>query len=160
MFPDGTWSILAGRDAKDWNADRRNRAWELSEKPGLTGPEQTELLDAAHAAAHHWRKVGTEAQVALADLLLGRVHARLGQGELAMKFAAAALEATLSCQSQPWELAFAHAVLADAAAVSGDAALHASHYEEARALGEDLTGQDRELFLATFDLIPVPGSSD
>jgi hypothetical protein len=137
-------------------ADANNRAWSLSEKPELTNAERRELLDAAHAAAHHWRKIGTPAQVAQADLLLGRAHALLGNGALARTFATAALDLTTSRNGQPWELALAHAVMADAAAASRDAQLHAQHHEKAKSLGENLAGEDKELFLATFDRIPVP----
>jgi hypothetical protein len=59
-------------------------------------------------------------------------------------------------QCQPWELAFAHAIMADAASASGDRQLHAEHYEKARSLGERLIDEDKDLFLATFDRIPVP----
>jgi hypothetical protein len=131
----------------------------LSEKPELTSEERTELLDAAHAAAHHWRRIGTAGQVAQADLLLGRAHAIVGNGTLARKFAKAALDFTTSRSSSPWELALAHAIMADAAAASGDAPFHAQHYEKAKALGEGLAGEDRDLFLATFNRVPRPRES-
>jgi hypothetical protein len=139
--------------------EANNRAWTLAEKPELTSEERTELLYAAYAAAHHWSKIGTIAQVALAELLLGRVHAVLGHGDLAMKFATSAFNAINSRETEPWEVAFAHAILANAAAVSGDAELHAQHYVQAKALGESLETQDRDLFRATFDLIPTPRQS-
>jgi len=58
----------------------------------------------------------------------------------------------------PWEVAFAHAIVANAAAALGDAGLHAQRYAEARALGEGLGDDERGLFLATFDLVPEPGT--
>jgi hypothetical protein len=140
--------------------EANNRAWTLSEKTELTTEEMTELLYAAYAAAHHWSQIGSEEQVALAELLLGRVHARLGHGHLAMKFATAAFNSIISRDSAPWEVAFAHAILANAAATSGDSQLHVEHYEKAKVVGESLVdAQDKDLFLATFALIPAPRSS-
>jgi hypothetical protein len=139
--------------------EANNRAWTLCEKPDLTSEERSELLDAAHAASHHWQKVGTEAQVAQAHLLLGRVHALLGHGPLAMQFATAAFDSIASRDCATWETAFAHAILANAAATSGDTQVHAKRYAEAKALGEQLESAERDLFLATFTLIPEPRSS-
>lgn len=139
--------------------EANNRAWALSEQPELSVAEQDELLDAAHAAADHWKKVGTPTQVAHANVLLGRAHARLGHGALAMRFATAAFEALASLESAPWEMAFAHAILANAGAASKDSRVHAEHYAQAKVLGEGLADpQDRKVFQATFDRIPVPGS--
>lgn len=140
--------------------EANNRAWGLSEKPELTSAEKSELLHAAHAAAHHWSKIGTSAQVAQSDLLLGRVHALLGHGDLAVGFATTAFQSITSSDSAPWEIAFAHAILANAGDASGDSQLHSEHYAQAKAMGESLKDpEDKELFLATFDLIPAPRSS-
>jgi hypothetical protein len=137
--------------------EANNRAWRLSEKTELATGERTELLYAAYAAAHHWSKTGTEQHTARAELLLGRVHALLGHGDLAMKFATAAFNSIASRNSGPWEVAFAHAVLANAAATSGDSQLHAEHYKSAKAVGESLVDkEDKDIFLATFRLIPPP----
>jgi hypothetical protein len=137
--------------------EANNRAWALSEKTELATKERTELLYAAYAAAHHWSKIGTEQHTARAELLLGRVHALLGHGDLAMTFATAAFHSIVSRNSEPWEIAFAHAILANAAAISGDSQLHAEHYKEAKAVGESLVDkEDRDIFLATFRVIPTP----
>jgi hypothetical protein len=139
--------------------EANNRAWKLSEKSELTAEERSELLDAAHAAAHHWSKIGTQVQVERSHLLLGRVHALLGNGPLAIEFATAAFASMASGDRAPWEIALSHAVLANAAATMGDARLHAERYMEAQAFGDRLEGDERDLFRATFDLIPEPRSS-
>lgn len=146
------------RDAwhRRFAAGANDRAWKLSEQSELTVQERSELLDTAHAAAYHWRKIGTEAQVAHAELLLGRTHALLGHGTLAMKYATAAFDSITSRESVTWELAFAHAVLANAAFASGDTQLHRDHYMKAKSLGDSLEGQDKELFEATFMRISKP----
>jgi hypothetical protein len=136
--------------------DANNRAWSLAEKTELTPAEERELLYAAYASAHHWSKIGTEEQFARAELLLGQAHARLGQSSLAMKFATGAFTSITSRDAAPWEIAFAHAVLANAAAASGNWELHREHYETAKELGDTLADpEDRQIFHKTFDLIPV-----
>jgi hypothetical protein len=136
--------------------DANNRAWSLAEKAELTSAEEREMLYAAYASAHHWSKIGSEEQFARAELLLGQAHARLGHSSLAMKFATEAFSSITSRDAAPWEKAFAHAVLANAAAVSGNWQLHREHYEMAKRLGDTLADpEDQQIFHKTFDLIPV-----
>jgi hypothetical protein len=148
-------------DVQRWHrrfaVDANNRAWVLSEQTELAADERTELLYAAYAAAHHWSKIGTEQHMARAELLLGRTNALLGHGDLAMKFATAAFNSIVSRNSEPWEIAFAHAILANAAAVSGHSQLHAEHYGAAKLACESLADkEDRDIVLATFRLVPPP----
>ena len=64
--------------------ESNNRAWRLSESASRSAAEDNEMLNAAHAAAFHWSKVGTEIHAARVDMLLGHVHALLGHGAIAM----------------------------------------------------------------------------
>ena len=132
-----------------------NRAWRLSEATRRTAAEDREMLDAAHAAACHWLKAGTELHAARAAMLLGHVHALLGHGDLAMGYARSSYDFLTSCDSPAWEIAFAHAVLANAAAAARDRATHAAHYARAKALGAALDDEDRSYFDATFRTIPA-----
>lgn len=148
-------------EAKNWHrhfgAEANNSAWTLAEKTELTESGKSEMLDAAHAAAYHWKKIGTDSQKAHADMLLGHVHARLGNGPFALSFARCAFDfITTRKDSALWEIAFAHAILAGAGAALGDRDLHGKHYREARSLREKLEGQDRDLFIATFESVPKP----
>lgn len=133
-----------------------NRAWQLAEAATRTAAEDEEMLGAAHAAHLHWGAVGTEQNRYLAQGLLGHVHGLLGHGGPALKYARLAFDYATSHESAPWEVAFAHAILANAGAASGDAALHREHYARARELGDALDAEDREIFLATFARIPAP----
>ena len=133
-----------------------NRAWRLSEAALRSAPEDREMLDAAHAAAFHWSKVGTELHAARAGMLLGHVHALLGNADLAMRHARSSFDFLTARDDTPaWETAFAHAVLANAAAAARDRATHAEHYARARALGAALDDDDRPYFDATFKTIPA-----
>ena len=44
--------------------ESNNRAWRLSEAASRSDAEDNEMLNAAHAAAFHWSKVGTEIHAA------------------------------------------------------------------------------------------------
>jgi hypothetical protein len=136
-----------------------NRAWRLAESSTRTPAETEEMVHAAHAAALHWGKVGNELNRMRGAMLLGHVHALAGDGTLARRYAQQAFDYVTSHDSPPWEVAFAHAVLANAASASGDADVHARHYGIARDLGAALGAEDRAIFEATFRGIPAPESA-
>ena len=141
-----------------WHAiECNNLAWSLSELPRRTPEQDAEMLDAAHASAFHWNRVGTELTAARAHMLLGRVHAALGLGATALRHAQESYGYLADHNPPDWELAFAHAVLAHAACAAGDKSLHEEHYSKAEALGRSIAGdEDREIFFKTFTLIPTP----
>jgi hypothetical protein len=115
------------------------------------------MIDAAHAAALHWGKIGTERNAALAQMLLGHAYAVAGQGGIALAHARRYFEYISSNHSADWELAFAHAILASAAHAAGDGDTHAQHYREAARIGEALADpEDKEIFMGTFRRIPRP----
>ena len=138
-----------------------NRGWALAEQEALDAADRRELLYTAYAAAHHWDAVGTEVHAARAELLLARAHALNGDGVLATHYAARAFAFITGADGrepgEPWEVAFAHAAVAEAAAASDDAAAHARFHASAKALGEGLADpDDHAIFRATFDRIPAP----
>jgi hypothetical protein len=134
-----------------------NRAWRLAEAARRTDAEDEEMLHCAHAAALHWGNAGTELHRARAAMLLGHVHALLGDGKRALHYARESFAYVMSHDSPPWEVAFAHAVLAHAAGAANERALQAKHYDVAKALGDALTdAQEKAIFDATFCVIPAP----
>jgi hypothetical protein len=141
-----------------WHAiECNNRAWQLAEQETRNAEEDAEMLDAAHAAAFHWRKVGTELNAARAAMLLAQVHALLRSGVLAMNYARQSHAYFTSHETADWELAFSHAILAHAAWAAGDAALHKEQYETAESLGEAIaSAEEKEIFLATFRSVTKP----
>ena len=137
--------------------EANNRAWRLSEAATRSAQDDAEMLNAAHAAALHWSKAGTDLHAARADMLLGHVHALLGNASLATRYANRSFDYITAHQSPDWELAFAHAVRSNAAATAKDASLHAKHYALAKTLGGALSSpEDRQIFEATFRRIPEP----
>lgn len=138
-------------------AQANNRAWTLSEQGSRSAADDEEMLHAAHASFHHWSKVGIALNVARGRMLLGHVCALLGDGKAAINHATAAFQFVMAHESEPWEVAFAHAVLANAACAAGDQALHRSHYAQAAQLGAALAdAEDRKIFEATFKVVPYP----
>jgi hypothetical protein len=149
---ENTWRRRLGSDAND-------RAWTLAEQKGRTPDEDLEMLHAAHAAAHLWSTIGTERNAALANLLLGQVHALLGSAELASRFAQTSLDffLRLSSESATWELALAHAIAAHAAHVRGDKPAHEKEYAESLLAFESITdAEERKIVRATLRVIPMP----
>jgi hypothetical protein len=138
-----------------------NRGWSLAEKLNRSAEEDQEMLNAAHASVHLWSTIGTPRNIALGQLLLGQVHALLANPKYAMQHATAAYEYFTSNESAPWELAFAHAVLANAAHCCGNAGLYASSYRQAEALVASLPDpEDRAILQATMNVIPKPTGVD
>ncbi len=134
-----------------------NRAWTLSEQRLRTPEEDEEMLHAAHASAYLWSTIGTERNAALAHLLLGQVHALLGNAALAERFAHSAGRFFSSRASEPSERAMMHAVAANAAHCRGDAAAHEREYAAALdAMNAIANPQEKDLFLATLRVVPKP----
>lgn len=134
-----------------------NRAWQLAVTERTTDQDR-EMLNAAHAAAGHWQQVGTELHHKRAVLLLAEVHALLGFGPTALAYAQEAHEYLSAVESPDWEVAYAHTVLAHAAAVGGAASLDETAYREARAaLDRVADAEDRRIVEQTFALVPLPG---
>ena len=114
------------------------------------------MLHAAHAAAWHWARVGTELTEARANMLLGMAHALSGDGALSLRYAMSSFNYFNEHPAPEWEQAFAHATLAAAAHAAGDAALHTEHYVEATRLGDAIAEpDDRGVFLRTFRRVPT-----
>jgi hypothetical protein len=153
--------MVSPEEVAKWNrwfaVECNNRAWRLAEQDARTRDEDEEMLHCAHAAALHWGRVGTDLHRNRAAMLLAHVHALLGDGANALRYARPAFAYVERNESPAWEVAFAHAVLANAAAAAHDRALHAQHYNAARELGAALPDpEDRSIFEATFRVVPAP----
>jgi len=136
-----------------------NRAWQLATQ-SRTPDEDLEMLNAAHASALHWAPMGAELNDMRARTLLAEVHALLGYGASALNFANAARSYFLARETEDWELAYAHAIHAHAAAVAGENQLHTESYAAAvHAIDAIADEEDRKIVLQTFEQVPPPGGS-
>jgi hypothetical protein len=135
-----------------------NLAWDLAEKPARSPAEEETMIHAAHAAAIHWTQAGgTGLHSARADMLLGQVHALAGNGPQAMFHTQRSHAYFSTRETNDWELAFAHAVLANAGRSAGASATYVEHYRLAKVLGAAIANhEDKEIFERTSDQIPDP----
>jgi hypothetical protein len=137
-------------------AAANNRAWDLSVQTRSTAEDQ-EMLNAAHASAWHWTKVGTELNRMRATMLLAEVHALLGLGRSALAYAEEMRTYFLGVQSPDWELAFVHVVYAHAASAAGETEKHRASYGLAvAALGAVTSEGERRVVASTFNHVPKP----
>jgi len=150
----------APEEATAWHrrfaAASNNRAWTLAEQVRNPAEDQ-EMLDAAHASAWHWCKVGTELNRARATMLLAEVHALLGHGKSAVRYAEEMREYFLRVGAPDWETAFVHVVHAHAASAAGETAEHRKSYELAVAALDAVSNEEeRRVVASTFRHVPKP----
>jgi nitroreductase len=120
-----------------------NDAWDLLETDHLTDDEQQTLLSAAHASAFHWSRIGGPINRIRADMLLARVHARIGDHSRALNHAEAAVNGLDDPDSTDWDRAFGTIVLAQVAALNGRADQAQKARDAARDQASHLKGEER-----------------
>jgi hypothetical protein len=150
----------ASEEATAWHrrfaAAANNRAWDLSEQT-RNPAEDEEMLNAAHASAWHWARVGSELNRMRATMLLAEVHALLGSGHSAMAYAEEMRTYFLGVQSPASELAFVHVVHAHAASAAGQAEKHRASYGLALAAIEAVSNEEeKRIVTRTFRHVPKP----
>lgn len=119
--------------------------------------EDLEMLNAAHASAFHWARVGSELNDMRARTLLAEVHALLGNGASALEYASETRSYFLARETEDWELAYAHVIHAHAAVVAGDFRQHSTSYATAiAAIAAIADDEDRKIVLQTFEQVPPP----
>jgi hypothetical protein len=132
-----------------------NSAWDLASRSSRTSAENEEMINLAYAAVLHWSKVGKPIHQARADVTLAHALALAGHGELALRHAQRCLAFFEANPAEDWDIAFAHAEVAHAAAVEGNASLHAKHYALAQEHGQVIQDEtDRKIFLDELSRIP------
>jgi hypothetical protein len=116
----------------------------------------TELLDAAHASAWHWRVAGTTINQMRSTMLLALIHARMDMGPSAWNYAESMKKYFTEISETPdWELAFVYAIHAWAALACGKLDEHKVSYHKASECLEAIKDpEDRAVVLKTFSLIP------
>ena len=139
--------------------EANNSAWDLASLPERTPEQDEQMLYRAYTSAFHWSQVGTPLHSARAWITLAHAHSLLGHGSLALDYANHALDFFERNQGEDWDMAFAHAELAFAAAVSGNLAQHARHYLLAQQSGQSIQDpEDRQVFFDEFARLPKPTS--
>jgi len=154
-------SVPSDAEPKSWHryfaVQFNNRAWDLAERISRTREETKEMLEAAHAAAVHWRAIGTPLNQMRAQTLLAQAYALAGFGAFALQLSDEIRTYFLSRESASWELALVHAIHANAAARAGEMEVHRSSYAAAEAALAGVTdAEEREIVEQTLRQVPVP----
>lgn len=132
-----------------------NEAWSLleSDRGEIRGRD---LLCLAMTSRYHWSIAGGSQECAIADWMVSRCFAAIGEGRLALSFAVAALE-TQEPDFPAWLLASLHEGLARAAASAHDGDLRDQQLALARAaLLKELDDDDRAVVQRQIHDVP-PG---
>ena len=132
-----------------------NAAWNMSESLENV-LNHTELLDAAHASAWHWRVAGTTINQMRSTMLLALIHARMDMGPSAWNYAESMKKYFTEISETPdWELAFVYAIHAWAAlACCKLDEYKVSYHKASLCLDAIKDPEDRAVVLKTFSLIP------
>jgi hypothetical protein len=132
-----------------------NAAWNISESLEDV-LNLTELLDAAHAAAWHWRVVGTTLNQMRSTMLLALIHSRMNMGPSAWGYAESMKKYFTELAETPdWELTFVYAIHAWAALTCGKLDEYKASYHKATTVLEAIKDpEDRAVVIKTFNLIP------
>ena len=132
-----------------------NAAWNMSESLEDV-LNHTELLDAAHASAWHWRVAGTTIHQMRSTMLLALIHSRMNMGPSAWRYAESMKKYFTEIAETPdWELAFVYAIHSWAALVCGKLDEYKASYQEATRCIEGIKDpEDRVVVTRTFKLIP------
>jgi hypothetical protein len=132
-----------------------NAAWDISESLENV-LNHTELLDAAHASAWHWRVAGTTINQMRSTMLLALIHARMDMGPSAWNYAESMKKYFTEISETPdWELAFVYAIHAWAALACGKLDEYKVSYHKASLCLDAIKDpEDRAVVLKTFSLIP------
>lgn len=132
-----------------------NETWSLLERPERTSEEDDLIVHAAHASAHHWRRVGEPKHFARSEWQCSRVYAVLGRAEPALHHARRCFAWCDHGPVEDWDTPFAHEALARAHAVAGEWEEAEQHEQLARDGAASIAeAEDRELLLADLATLP------
>jgi hypothetical protein len=121
-----------------------NETWDLIDLPDRTEDETALMIHKAHASIYHWLQSPDckSRNAAIGEWLLARVYSILRMGEPALFHARRCLNICEAGKVEDWVTASAHEGLARAAAAAGDAALFATHFDEAQRLVSAIADPD------------------
>jgi len=121
--------------AHRWFADDYfHLVWKLLDQTDRTADDNERMISLCHASLAHWhdRADCTDRSLSIGWWQLSRVHAVLGQGELAMHTALHSLDK--SHDEPPFYVGYAHEAIARAAKVMGNPQIQTRHRDFAQQL--------------------------
>ncbi len=134
---------------KEFAVKSNGRVWQLLEKTTRTQQEDDELLYAVYASSYHWQNIGTGVNQQRAEYLIAKAYLALDVCQRAIHHAQRCMALTEAHrdQMQDFDLAYAHECLARALAAVDRREEAVQHYQQARALGDQIKAAgDKETF--------------
>ncbi|PUB16804.1 hypothetical protein [Paenisporosarcina sp. OV554] len=126
-----------------------NETWDLIEKKDRTGDEDSQMLEKAYASLYHWRQVGTRLNLARGYWQVSRVHAILGQGDVAFFYGITGVELCEVEGFGDFDLAFAYESVARAEKCRGNTESMDTWIERGQTAAEKISKeQDKKYFLS------------
>jgi hypothetical protein len=132
-----------------------NECWILLELNDRTADNDAALLTNAFASRHHWHEVGALEQWIIADWMVARAAAAVGDGDLAVRFAHRAYDTAQDPDIEDWLVASTAEGLARSYAATGDAASRDEWFARATELAARI-GDDESRAIITGQLASVP----
>lgn len=121
-----------------------NACWELLES-ARSAEDNRNLLSLAFTSRYHWLQAGSAMQWAMADWMVSRCAAAIGEGNLSMTFAKSAV-ASVPEDAPAWLRASVHEGMARACVAIGDGEGRVQHIAQARKiLASEPSQEDRQL---------------
>ena len=137
-----------------YSADCFNKAWDLLELAQRTPGQDREMVLLNQATLWHWmqRPDCTEQHLSVGYWQSSRIHAVLGDGELAYRHAV--LSKQFAQNSEPFYQGYALEAMARAEECRGNTAIAHQHGEAARAIAQNITnGKHRKMLLDDLNTI-------
>ncbi|PSU33538.1 hypothetical protein [Photobacterium lutimaris] len=131
--------------------EHNNKFWSLSEVAEEKG-DQLQLLEYAFGSLSHWKQVGTQDNIELANLAVARALA-VNHSALSVEYAQLAYD-HFDGKGANWIQAFTNAVLSHALLICGKNDQAALLYQQAESFRGKLDEGDLSVFDATFQTIP------
>lgn len=118
-----------------------NETWQLLVKRDRSPAENRLMREMAHASLFHWlrREDCTDLNLSVGLWQVSRVHAVLGDGGFAEKYARECIELSEASALPPFYRAYAQEAAARAARVAGNEASCSSHLEVALGLAQTVS---------------------
>lgn len=130
-------------------ASYNNLASLLLDQPRGDAMRDGLMIEWAQLAREEWGRVGNWMNAERADYLLAVCHAALGQGDAALRHAAACLDACVANEADAFERFFAHEAMARASAAARDDAGAAEHQARMQALLAEVDDEGNRAYAAT-----------
>lgn len=142
--------------AHRWFAiEANNQSWSLLEAATRSAADVDEIIDAAHAAAWHWRRVGSALNGVRAQTLLTTAYGVAGRGEAAARHAEKTLKLSESVGSDQttFNRAYAHGAASLAFRIVFRPKEAAEPYSVASEAAKQMTErEDKEVFTRLYSL--------